>query len=348
MNIGRMKFLLVVGACLASQFVHAEVASAKQLSVRAWQILHQIEDQIGARPAGSQAEQDTAKTLAAIWQQAGLKVQQQAFEFSLKGRVYQSRNLWVTLPGRGQQHLLIGAHYDSTGEQLGSTGATDNGMAMALVTALGEQLAQQQLNMSVTLVLFGGEEMGLQGSKAFVGRKVTKLPDVMLNLDTIGGGDVLYVHSAASEPYELCADADQYQSSAILRDRLLTLSEQQQLGFALHPDYPGYPQGETGDWSDHAPFACAGVPVAYIEATNFALNGEEGYDGYSQSTQAGLWDCYEAKSLGACDRESETHWGKIWHTRHDRLDDLEQRFPGRLQDQLDKVSTLISLYLQEQ
>jgi hypothetical protein len=69
------------------------------------------------------------------------------------------------------------------------------------------------------------------------------------------------------------------------------------------------------------------VPIAYVEATNFTINGEDGYDGYSQSTNPALWDCYDDATKSACDRDSETQWGKIWHTEHDRLDKMAELFP---------------------
>ena len=78
-------------------------------------------------------------------------------------------------------------------------------------------------------------------------------------------------------------------------------------------------------------------PIAYVEATNFTINGEDGYDGYSQSTNPALWDCYDDATKSACDRDSETQWGKIWHTEHDRLDKMAELFPGRIEQQLGEM-----------
>ena len=104
--------------------------------------------------------------------------------------------------------------------------------------------------------------------------------------------------------------------------------------FAIHPSYDGYPE-ETGNWSDHAPFACLRVPIAYVEATNFTINGEAGYDGYSQSTNPARNRIYDDATKSACDPgHSETQWGKIWHTEHDRPDRMAELFPGRMEQQL--------------
>jgi hypothetical protein len=116
-------------------------------------------------------------------------------------------------------------------------------------------------------------------------------------------------------------------------------------GFSLHSDYPGYPQGETGHWSDHVPFACAGLPIAYIEATNFSINGKRGNDGYSQSTHPALWDCIDQSQATACNRKKEKKWGHIWHTSADRLDWVNQLFPSRINQQMDKTLLLLSAFL---
>ena len=170
----------------------------------------------------------------------------------------------------------------------------------------------------------------------------------MVNYDTIAGGDIVYVHSAHSDVAEYnCAEPSRYSFDPKVRDRLLAISKQSATPFAIHPSYGGYPEGETGSWSDHAPFACLGVPIAYVEATNFTINGEDGYDGYSQSTNPALWDCYDEASKSACDRDSETQWGKIWHTEHDRLDKMAELFPGRVQQQLGANTDLMISFLKE-
>lgn len=73
-----------------------------------------------------------------------------------------------------------------------------------------------------------------------------------------------------------------------------------------------------------------------MEATNFAINGHGGHDGYSQSEKTQLWDCYDSENKTACDRKKEKSWGMIWHTKFDRLDTLQPVMKGRLKQQLKK------------
>jgi hypothetical protein len=68
-----------------------------------------------------------------------------------------------------------------------SQGAVDNGAACAIVLALAERLSQAQLTHTrVTLALFGGEEVSMQGSLAFVRGRAWPLPAAAINLELMG------------------------------------------------------------------------------------------------------------------------------------------------------------------
>jgi hypothetical protein len=83
-----------------------------------------------------------------------------------------------------------------------------------------------------------------------------------------------------------------------------------------------YPYGSTGDWSDHVAFRKAGIPYLYLEATNWLL--------------------------GKKDRDLNTAKDhKIWHTGKDTLSYIEQRYPGRLQTQLESKSAALAAFLTE-
>jgi hypothetical protein len=67
-----------------------------------------------------------------------------------------------------------------------SQGAIDNGAACAILLGLAERLAcgEVQLRRSrVTLALFGGEEVAMQGSRAYVADREWPLPAIALNLE---------------------------------------------------------------------------------------------------------------------------------------------------------------------
>ena len=122
---------------------------------------------IGARPTGTEAE-----TRAAAWIQDhltgwGYDVQKQPFTYTKSGASKASQNLVAELKGQSDKVILIGAHYDSTGDKKGSEGATDNGAGVAALLAVAEALKGQTLPYTVRFAFFGAEENGLNGSKAY-------------------------------------------------------------------------------------------------------------------------------------------------------------------------------------
>lgn len=70
-----------------------------------------------------------------------------------------------------------------------SQGAVDNGAACAILLDLADRLARREialLRTRVTIALFGGEEVGMQGSRAYVESREWPLPAVALNLEILG------------------------------------------------------------------------------------------------------------------------------------------------------------------
>jgi hypothetical protein len=98
-------------------------------------------------------------------------------------RTVETANVSVLLPGRTPSRVIIGAHFDSW--DLGQ-GAMDNGIGIAQLFALAESLRGRQLNHTVELVWFNGEEQGLWGSRAAAARLGATPVVAMLNLDMVG------------------------------------------------------------------------------------------------------------------------------------------------------------------
>lgn len=335
----------------SSAFDHSTTLSPQS---QAYTYLKQIASPkggIGAREAGSEKEQQTANYIKAKFEAFGFQVTEQNFSYKSRKNKGQSKNIIAELGDVSKPTIILGAHYDSTAMNTGSMGATDNGAGVAAMLAIAQALSSTpSKEYNIRFIAFGAEEIGLQGSNHYVSEllKNNKLNNIaaMINFDTIAGGDKVYVHSAHSKPYRNCK-SEKYSSDTSIRNALLTasinvLGDKQK--YVIHPDYEGYPEGVTGSWSDHASFACAGIPIAYVESTNFAINGQHGYDGYSQSTAQQLWSCYDQDNSTACDKKAEKNWGNIWHTKFDTLEQLNKIFPGRVEQQLgDNVQVLIEL-----
>lgn len=100
------------------------------------------------------------------------------------------------------QYIVIGAHYDhlgfggkESGSKLKDTlaihnGADDNASGTAAILEIAEKLNSNSENLerSIIIIAFGGEEKGMIGSKYFVNNPIVDLEniDCMINIDMIG------------------------------------------------------------------------------------------------------------------------------------------------------------------
>ncbi len=110
-------------------------------------------------------------------------------------------NVLAYLPGKTDEYVIIGAHYDHLGRgnfdslapsQIGQIhpGADDNGSGTAGVLELARLLAPQkgQFRRGILFMSFAGEELGLLGSAEWVQNPTRPLDKAvaMLNMDMIG------------------------------------------------------------------------------------------------------------------------------------------------------------------
>lgn len=152
-----------------------------------------------------------------------------------------SQNVIASMPG-GACRVVVGGHYDTVPEV---DGANDNASGTALTLALAEVWSSHPATSDLCFIGFGAEELGLHGSRHYVGLLVARMQraniTAMLNLDAIGDGRAPY-RIVASPPLQDIADtvAAQLQVNA---------------GSGSLPSYLG---------SDHASFARNGVPVVFV------------------------------------------------------------------------------------
>lgn len=98
-------------------------------------------------------------------------------------------------PRLKKECLVIGGHFDHCGEHMGMVfpGANDNASGSAVVMEIAEAFSKlnKKPKRSVVFVLFGGEEMGLQGSTYFADHLPSQFDrvDGMFNFDMVGEGD---------------------------------------------------------------------------------------------------------------------------------------------------------------
>jgi hypothetical protein len=106
-----------------------------------------------------------------------------------------------------------------------------------------------------------------------------------------------------------------------MRDQTLAIARKRQIALQTNPGLnPAYPQGTTGDWSDHAPFRELGIDYLYLEATNWDIGD---LDGWQQTEE----------------------FGEIYHTENDTLAFLEREYPGRIESQLGGFAVVLEEFL---
>jgi Zn-dependent M28 family amino/carboxypeptidase len=197
----------------------------------------------------------------------GLKAQSFAFPETVRVSMsinvaHHSRpvhNVAGYLPGRSDEYVIVGAHYDHLGvgeqfslapEKIGTPhpGADDNASGTAGVIAMARWLARQPRgDRGILFIAFAGEELGLLGSSHYVNHPVLPLAKAMLmiNMDMIG---------RIREGKVLVSGA---QNGSAYRSRLRELSDRYSLALDLDDS------GLYGS-SDHTSFKTKLVPVLFF------------------------------------------------------------------------------------
>lgn len=158
-------------------------------------------------------------------------------------------------PSLKKECIIYGAHFDHCGRHMGFIypGANDNASGSAAVMAMARAFAgmSPKPKRSVVFVLFGGEEMGLQGSTYMadhVPPQFTKIA-AMFNFDMVGEGDGAWC-GVSAEPAAFKQTIEEADAAAKLLKSV------------------GIIHGIGVRSSDFAPFFLKGIPSA-----SFGSNG---------------------------------------------------------------------------
>jgi len=306
----------VLALGLAAVSTHSSRAAEEPVPVAgptagtsAYEYMAELTDEIGSRVAGLSSETRAGDRILEWFGELGYAPDTQEFTYRRDGESHRTRNIVAVKPGVSGQQIVIGAHYDSVAA---GRGAFDNASGVALMMQLADALRDQRTPYTLVFVAFGAEEAGLRGSAHYVAEMSGQARAdtvLMVNFDSVATGDRLYCYSSKDAPWPQLA----------LRSMARGLGEYILTSPGLNKDYP---YGTTGDWSDHVAFGKAGIPYLYFEATNWLLGDK---DGYLNTVK---------------DHE-------IWHSRKDTLSYIEQRYPGRLERQLETEFAALSVFLTE-
>lgn len=273
----------------------------------------ELSEEIGQREAGSAQEKEAANYIHKELTNMNYHTEFQEFNFTSRDsdQIKTSQNIIAVKKDHNPRTVIVGAHYDSVTTP-GSLGAADNASGDGVMLETAQRLKDVDLGYTLTFIAFGAEEVGLKGSEYYVSQLSQKEKDniiAMINLDTLLGGDYMYVYSGADE-------------NTWVRDLVFDLNETY-FDFPIYTNpglNPDYPAGTTGDWSDHAPFRKTGIPVAYFESTNWEVGALDGYD-------------------------QTEKYGPIMHSNRDNLSFLQENMPGHVEERLSTFTTLLQATL---
>jgi len=184
-------------------------------------------------------------------------------------------NVWAVLPGSDPQlkdeYVVIGSHLDHLGRRGGNyyPGADDDGSGTTGVMAAAQMFAKNNVRpkRSILFVCFSGEERGLLGSRYFAQNCPIPLSSIAaeLQMDMIGrseeesrdGGRLVNKGETAEDNRNVIHLVGTQKMSRGLHETCMAGNDR--AGFDIEFD-----QESLFTRSDHANFAFAGVPVAFV------------------------------------------------------------------------------------
>ena len=172
---------------------------------------------------------------------------------------YKTQNVLGYLEGKSNDSLIVlVAHYDHLGmmgEEAIFPGANDNASGIAMLLSLAKYYKANQPNYTTVFIAFGGEELGLLGSRYFTENPAFPLKKIkfLVNFDISGTGD----------------DGIQVVNGSVYKEKFDRLKEINQTENLLQQVKI---RGEACN-SDHCMFHLKGVPSFFI----YTLGGIQAY-----------------------------------------------------------------------
>lgn len=165
-------------------------------------------------------------------------------------------NTIAEIPGteKPDEYVILSAHYDSWD---GGTGATDNGTGSVTMMEVARILKEVYPDPKRTILvgLWGSEEQGLNGSRAFV----EDHPEIVDNLQALFNQDngTGRVQNISGQGFLHSYDYLTRWLSAVPAD----------IRRRINTDFPGMP---SGGGTDHAAFVAAGAPGFLLRSLNWS------------------------------------------------------------------------------
>lgn len=179
---------------------------------------------------------------------------EQHFSFDKNGGTLNGKNMIGYIQGKTDEVIVISAHYDHIGIIRNEiyNGADDNASGVAALLKFAEYFKANKPNHTLIFAAFDAEEMGMQGSKAFVTAPPVSLGKIKLNvnMDMISHNDKGELYACGTFKYPE------------LKKYFITTSPKIKVLFG-HDD----PKTGSKDWtnqSDHSSFNDKNIPFLYF------------------------------------------------------------------------------------
>ncbi len=184
---------------------------------------------------------------------------------------YETQNVVAFIPSKNKKapYLVFTAHYDHLGRMGKDTyfpGANDNASGTAMLITMAKYFKENPSKYNILFIAFGGEEVGLLGSKYFVEHPLLKLKKIkfLINLDIMGSGEESITAVNATlfpEEFELLQEINKEKD---------LITEIKSRGPAAN--------------SDHYWFTEKGVPAFFIYTTGPNRHYHDVFDTYEELT----------------------------------------------------------------
>eukprot|EP00004_Rigifila_ramosa_P012856 TRINITY_DN2823_c0_g1_i1.p1 TRINITY_DN2823_c0_g1~~TRINITY_DN2823_c0_g1_i1.p1 ORF type:complete len:530 (-),score=118.93 TRINITY_DN2823_c0_g1_i1:38-1627(-) len=166
--------------------------------------------------------------------------------FTYAGQV--TRNVIAIKPGRTDEVVVVGAHFDSTSQspQTDAPGCVDNGSGTDGVMMLAKAFANVETERTIHFVAFNAEEQGLYGSQHYVNKLAANGYNVhsALIMDMIG---------YSAQYYGVTLEGLSEKSTKALMELAASNTAALSPSLQIHKRYQSW-------GSDHVPFQQAGIP----------------------------------------------------------------------------------------
>ena len=274
--------VVVVMAAAAAPCTHFVVAGQPELSrsARAQDDVRILaSSDMGGRRTGSDGSRKAQAFLQTRFAALGLKPFGAAYAkpFSIKAPVtpgqphagaYRSAVNYIGyLAGSAsaKRFIVISAHYDHLGIKNGVLypGADDNASGVAAMLAIAAWFKDHPPRHSIVFAAFDGEELGLQGARAFLAALPFPKAQLALNLnlDMVSHNDSNQIYVAGTS------------YTPALTPLVAQAAARSSVAVKLGHDRSQLLAGAVEDWtgsSDHGPFHEAGVPFLYFGVEDHA------------------------------------------------------------------------------